>query len=154
MDANISAPLAQLPYFSRQKLLDLWQKLFRRAAPPGMRRSLLIPLVAYRLQERAYGGLKSSTRAELRRIARTLEKNSDSVETVVHLRIKPGTHIARQWRGKTHEVAVTEFGFEYGGTNYRSMSQIARKITGTRWSGPAFFGLRRKATARDDGCEQ
>jgi hypothetical protein len=149
MTTDIARQVAQLPGFSRQKLLDLWQKLYGRAAPPGMRRSLLVPFLAFRIQERAYGGLKSSTRTELRRLARALEKDPHSLNVGLCSRIKPGTRIVRTWRGKTHEVSVTESGFEYRGARYRSLSQIARKITGTRWSGPAFFGLKSESTAME-----
>ena len=69
METNISSQVAQLPGFSRQQLLDLWRKLYGREAPLGMRRSLLVPFLAYRIQERAYGTLKSSTRADLRQAA-------------------------------------------------------------------------------------
>ena len=101
----------------------------------------MIPFLAYKIQERAHGGLGPRTRAELRRIARGLERPPGSAEPRTQRRIKPGTRLVRQWRGETHEVAVGESGFEYRGTDYRSLSEIARKITGTRWSGPAFFGL-------------
>lgn len=141
MTLNVAAEIERLPMLSRQQLLDLWQQQFGRAAPSGVRKTLLIPFLAYRLQEKTYGGLKSSTRAELRRIARANEKGSETTGASPRSRIKPGTRIVRQWKGKSIEVAVTESGFEYGGTNYRSLSQIARKITGTQWSGPAFFGL-------------
>jgi len=131
MEANISSQVVQLPGFSRQQLLDLWRKLYGRAAAPEMRRSLLDPFLAYRLQERAFGGLKLSSRAELRRSARALEKGSDSVKPAHRTRVKLGARIVRQWQGKTHQVSVIESGFENGGANYRSLSQIARKITGT-----------------------
>jgi hypothetical protein len=138
---NVAAEIARLPTLSRRQLLDLWVKQYGRAAPSGVRKSLLVPFLAYRLQEKAYGGLKLSTRAELRRIARANEKGSNTISTRLRSRIRPGTRIVRQWKGKSIEVSVTESGFEFGGTNYRSLSQIARKITGTQWSGPAFFGL-------------
>jgi hypothetical protein len=138
---SMSAQIAHLPSLSRQQLLDLWRKLYGKAAEPGIRRELLIPFLAYRMQEHAYGGLKPSTLSELRRIARDMEKSGGSTEPRSRLRIKSGTHLIRKWRGETHEVAATESGFEYRGNTYRSLSEIARKITGTRWSGPAFFGL-------------
>ena len=141
MTINVAAEIERLPTLSRQQLLDLWLKQYGRAAPSGVRKSLLVPFLAYRLQENAYGGLKPSTRAELRRIARANEKGSDTTGPSLRSRIKPGTRVVRQWKGRPIEVSVTESGFEYSGTNYRSLSQIARKITGTRWSGPAFFGL-------------
>jgi Protein of unknown function (DUF2924) len=153
MEADISAQIAQLPGFSRQQLLDLWRKLYGRPAEPGIRRELLVPFLAYRMQEHAYGPLKPSTRSELRRIARGLEKPTGSTELRKRPRIKPGTHLIRKWRGETHEVAAAVSGYEYRGTTYRSLSEIARKITGTRWSGPAFFGLNgtRPLGARSNG---
>jgi Protein of unknown function (DUF2924) len=141
MDPDIPAQIAQLRSFSRQQLLELWQKLYQKAAPQGIRRELLIPFLAYRIQEKAYGGLKPSTRSELRRIARELEKSKDSPKLKVRLRAKSGTRIYREWRGETHEVIVTGAGYEYRRVAYRSLSPIARKITGVQWSGPAFFRL-------------
>ena len=111
----------------------------RASGTARMRRTLLVPFLAYRLQERVFDGLELSTRAELRRIARPPERGSDSVKPVLRPRVKPGTPIIREWQGKTCEVSVTEFGFEYADTNYRSLSQIARWITGMRWSERAFF---------------
>jgi DUF2924 family protein len=88
--------------------------------------------LAYRLLETANGGLIRSTSFELRRIAHALEKGPDSAGPVPPPRIGTETRIVREWQRKTHEVSVTESGLEYGGTNYRSLSQIARKIMGTR----------------------
>jgi hypothetical protein len=141
MAEGIPGQITKLNTLSRQQLLEMWQKLYQKAAPTGIRRELLVPFLAYRIQEQAYGGLKPSTRSELRRIARNLEKPTGSNERRTRIRIKPGTRLVRDWRSETHEVAVTETGFEYRGSNYSSLSKIACKITGTRWSGPAFFGL-------------
>jgi len=149
---DISQKLAELPHLSRQQLLDLWHKLYRRP-PLGLRREVLIPFLAYRIQENAYGGLKPSTRAELRRIARLLEPSDGPAKRLVRAKIRSGTRIVRTWRGVAHEIFVADSGFEYQGTTYRSLSGIARKITGTRWSGPAFFGLNKPASpaSRSDG---
>jgi len=141
MGANISSQISQLRSFSRQQLLELWQKLYGKASPPEIRRELMVPFLAYRMQEKQYGGLKASTRSELRRIARELDRPSRELR--VRSRIKPGTRLCRRWRGKMHEIFVTESGYEYLGARYRSLSEVARKITGTRWSGPAFFGRRK-----------
>jgi Protein of unknown function (DUF2924) len=108
----------------------------------------MVPFLAYRMQEIEYGGLKSSTRAELRRIARGFERNSSS-ELLVRPRIKAGTRLFRRWKGEMHEIFATESGYEYRGAGYRSLSAVARKITGTLWSGPAFFGLRNGESALD-----
>jgi hypothetical protein len=141
MEADTRSQVAQLGSFSRKQLLELWQKIYQKSAPQGIRREILIPFLAYRIQEKAYGGLKPSTRSELRRIARELEKSKDSPNLKVRSRAKTGTRIYRDWRGETHEVTVIGDGYEYRGLAFRSLSQIARKITGVRWSGPAFFRL-------------
>lgn len=146
MASQITDQIAKLRTLSRSQLLDLWQKLYNKAAPPGIRREILVPFLAYRIQENAHGGLKPTTLAELRRIARALDKNRMSNGPVVRARIKTGTRLFRQWHGHTHEVFVTESGYEYGRVGYRSLSEIARKITGARWSGPAFFGLKRASS--------
>jgi hypothetical protein len=146
MGANISSQINTLRSLSRQRLLELWQKLYGKAPPPEIRRELMVPFLAYRLQEKQYGGLKASTRSELRRIARGLEKKP-SVELCIRPRIKPGTRLCRRWRGKMHEIFVTESGYEYCGVGYRSLSEVARKITGTQWSGPAFFGIKKVKSA-------
>jgi hypothetical protein len=135
MDKSTLRQIARLPHLSKGQLGELWQKLYKKPAPPGIRREILIPFLAYRIQEIAYGGLKPATRAELRRIAKTLKRNPASNELLIRPRIKPGTRLLRQWRGETHEVFVTSSGYEYGGMSYRSLSEIARKVTGTRWSG-------------------
>ena len=141
MGANITDQIAQLRGFSGQQLLEMWQRVYRRAAPIGIRREIMVSFLAYKIQEDAFGGLKPATRAELRRIARGLEESTVSAKLRIRPRIKPGSHLLRSWRGEMHEVFVAELGYEYRGTSYRSLSEIARKITDTRWSGPAFFGL-------------
>src|ERR1700688_4373656 len=127
MNASMAGQIAQLGTLSRPQLLDMWQELFQRAAPPGIRRELLVPFLAYRMQEHAYGGLKSSARSELRRIARDLEKSAGSTRLILRPKIKAGTRLLREWRGQTHEVITTESGYEYRGVGYRSLSEIARK---------------------------
>lgn len=142
---DIPAQIAQLPILSRPQLLELWQKVYREPAPQGLRREILIPFLAYRIQEVAYGGLTSTTRSELRRMARGLEKSSYSAAPTVRMKLRPGTRLIREWRGGRHEVIVTDTGYVYKGSPYISLSQIARTITGTQWSGPAFFGLKKKS---------
>jgi hypothetical protein len=145
---NVPVQIAKLRTLSRQQLLDMWQKLYRRAAPNGIRRELMVPFLAYRIQENAFGGLKPAVRKELGRLARHLKNPTAATEPFLRPKIKVGTRMIRQWRGETHEVAVTLPGYEYRGASYKSLSEIARKITGTRWSGPAFFGLNRPSTSR------
>ena len=146
--ADIKTEIAQLSKLSRTQLLEMWGKLYKRTAPAGIRRELMVPFLAYRIQEIAYGGLQPSTRAELRRIAHEIERSPSRGSVRIRTRIKSGSRILRRSRGQMHEVLVTDSGFEYGGTNYGSLSQIARTITGTRWSGPVFFGLKDSKTMR------
>lgn len=141
MAEGVAGQIKQLASMSRVQLLDLWERLHRKAAHPKIRRELMVPLLAYRIQEVAFGGLKHSTKSELRRIARDLEKPSGSKELKLRHRIRPGTRLVREWQGETHEVVIVESGYEYRGARYKSLSKIARQITGTQWSGPAFFGL-------------
>jgi len=143
MALPIPDQIARLHALSRSELLGLWQKLYKKAAPPGIRREILVPFLAYRIQENSQGGLKPAALAELHRIAKALEKNRTSTEGVIRPRIKIGTRVFREWGGHTHEVFVTDSGYEYRGGSYKSLSEIARKITSTRWSGPAFFGLKK-----------
>jgi hypothetical protein len=141
MSNEISTKLAELPHLKPPKLRALWQELFGRPAHPKIRRDLMVPILAYRLQERAYGGLKPSIRKRLAKLAAELVENPKAGLTQAP-RIKSGTKLIREWQGQHHEVLAVEDGFEYRGHRYDSLSEIAREITGTRWSGPAFFGLR------------
>ena len=141
MSNEISAKVAELPHLDPPKLRALWQELFGRPAHPKIRRDLMIPILAYRLQEKAYGGLKPSIRKRLAKLAGELVENPKAGLAQVP-RIKSGTKLIREWKGEHHEVLVVDRGFEYHGNSYSSLSEIAREITGTRWSGPAFFGLR------------
>ena len=141
-DIAVGQQVRQLATLSRASLLRLWERLFKRDAPAGIRRELLIPFIAYRLQTQICGGLKASTHAKLLRIA-SGSKRSKGTPFSRHA-IKPGTRLIRTWRGVVHEVLVTDTRFEYQHESYASLSEIARRITGTRWSGPAFFGTKAK----------
>lgn len=103
-------------------------------------------VLAYRVQAQQFGGLSEATRRRLRRLAGGGTAAGDALPPPRQL--KPGTRLLREWQGRTHVVTITESGFAYDGKPYRSLSQIARTIAGTRWSGPLFFGLRDKR--RDD----
>jgi hypothetical protein len=147
MNVDLKRCLHQLPKMDRTALRNLWQESFGSLPHPRLRREILIRILAYRMQEKALGGLKPSTARRLRAIAEQVlgGKKPCGVPT---LRAKAGTRIVREWHGKLHEVAVLENGFEYNGDVYRSLSEIARLITGTRWSGPAFFGLKKRDARR------
>jgi hypothetical protein len=99
------------------------------------------------LQENAYGGLTVSTRKRLQNLAEDAIRNRKAPSEVTP-QLKPGTKLLRQWQGELHEVVVADQGFGYQGHRYQSLSEIARVITGTRWSGPAFFGLKKSRGER------
>lgn len=141
MISEVKARLEQLPTLSKAQLLDLWQQLFNAPPPRQVRRELLIRILAYKIQEQTYGGLTTETRKRLRELARQFAA-SPEVNVSAPQRIKPGTRLIREWLGKSHHVTVLEQGYSYAGKRYSSLSQIARLITGTRWNGPLFFGLR------------
>jgi hypothetical protein len=131
--------LAQLPEMDRIELRQHWRELFGREPSPGMRRNHMIPILAYRAQEKAFGGLKESTVRMLRELALGIASEAHAA-----YRPKTGTRYVREHNGKLHEVTVLDDGFEYEGESYRSLTEIAKVITGTKWSGPVFFGLKGK----------
>jgi hypothetical protein len=137
----IATRLEALPELSKTALRDLWKQLFVGSPPPKLRRDLMIPILAFRLQEKTLGSLKSNTHTRLRLLCRNLERDNNSA-IALSPRIRPGTRLVREWRDQTHLVNVQTNGFEYRGTRYQSLSEIARLITGTRWSGPLFFGIK------------
>ena len=142
-DLHVREELDRLPRLERGALQVLWAELF--GSPPNLRlrRELLMMVLTYRIQERAYGGLKPATRKKLLSFAEGFTPGKEVVS--IRDRVtKPGTRIVREWGSKLHEVVVTNGGFSYEGKPYRSLSEIAREITGTRWSGPVFFGLKKR----------
>ena len=129
---------------ARKELLDDWRRVYR-SEPPPLSADLLRRAIAYRLQELAYGGLSPETVRELRRLASQGEAAPASTKR--HTTMRAGTRLLREWQGKTYVVTATEEGFDHDGQTYGSLSQIARTITGTPWSGPKFFGLKTKAAS-------
>jgi hypothetical protein len=140
--ADVLGRLAALKTAATPALKQQWRDLFGTEPPPYNRRFLESRL-AYRIQELAYGGLKPETLARLEALGEQLDGGK---VTVRRMRgdDKPlaGTQLIREYRGVEHVVTVTRAGYEYGGRPYQSLSAIARAITGTRWNGRVFFGLR------------
>ena len=141
MNDKCTETLKQLPTMDRPGLQRLWQETFGKPPHPKLRRDLLVPILAYRIQESEYGGLKASTRKYLQKLAARTETGRPMP---LPTRIKPGTKLLREWRGEIYEVLVTAAGFEYRGNGYKTLSEIATFITGSKWSGPLFFGLRKR----------
>lgn len=141
---DLEREIAALPSMNLAKLQAKWKHKLRGNPPSHVRKQLLVSLLAYKLQEQVYGGLKPDIKCQLEKLAAAYRRdpNSKAQRLTPKQNIKPGTRLLRQWNGKTHQVMAIERGFEYKGGHYKSLSVIARLITGTRWSGPAFFGLK------------
>jgi hypothetical protein len=103
--------------------------------------------VAWKIQEQAYGGLGAATKRRLADLAKSMERDGDVTRNRV-ARLKPGAKLIREWRGETHTVVVLDDGFQWKGSQWRSLSVIAREITGVHWSGPRFFGLNGQTVAK------
>lgn len=138
----IPARLAALKDTPAADLKTQWRELFATAPPPFNRRYLESRL-AYRIQELAYGGLKPETVRRLERLGEELD-GGDRKKSRIRADLMPiaGTRLIREWQGSEQVVTVTQDGFEWQGRPYRSISAIARAITGTRWNGWVFFGLK------------
>jgi hypothetical protein len=139
---NIPARLAHLKSARTTELKELWKSLFGTAPPPFNRR-YLESRIAYRIQELAYGGLKQATIKRLEAIGDELD-GGDRSKSAKRVGLRPiaGTRLLREWKGVEHIVTVKTDGFEYEGRLYKTLSPIAREITGTRWNGWLFFGLK------------
>lgn len=135
MTDDVARELAALAELDRTALLERWRRAFGRDAPPRLSRPLMEKAIAYDLQAKAFGGLPSRTRRALRAAAK-----ADGRSALSKLPSR-GTRLIREWHGTVHEVEVLEDGYLWRGARHRSLSAIARAITGTRWSGPRFFGL-------------
>ena len=140
---SISAVLAELPKANSKRLREFWLEHLGTPASLKLRPSMMRPVLAYKIQEHAYGGLRPETQRQLRSVLESLKPGSRKAGEASS-RFKAGTRIVREWKGKTHEVTITSDGYRYDGETYQSLSPIANLITGSRWSGPAFFGTKLK----------
>jgi hypothetical protein len=146
-DASREA-LSRLPKLDIHELREEWRRLYKADVSPHLSRELLIRAVAYRMQEVALGGLRPEPQRQLRQNAMELKQTGGAAKRF-RPQLKPGTRLMREWQGRTYEVVVLDDGFSWQGTQHRSLSAIARKITGTAWSGPLFFGLKQnRSTSR------
>jgi Protein of unknown function (DUF2924) len=134
--------LDDLPGMSRAALLNTWAQVVGEPMVRGTSRELLVTTIAWHLQARQHGGLAPAVQRKLERLAAAIDRGEPVRPLTALDRLRPGMSLERGWRGETHSVTVQADGFAYRGQRYRSLSQIARLITGTRWNGPVFFGLR------------
>ncbi len=130
-----------------EKMLDQlrvsWAQRFRYPAPQIQSADILRRLFAWRLQAECFGDLDSDTRARLKRASSAIAKGKNSIASA-STNLRAGSILVREWRGAIHRVLVRDTGFEHDGKQYRSLSKVARAISGTHWSGPRFFGLIQK----------
>jgi hypothetical protein len=135
---NLNDRIADIEAMSASERKAEWRRLMKSPPPPAFGAGLLARALAYREQERALGGLSAVDLKRLRR--RAGETKVDGAQR--HHDVRPGTWLTRTWHGEVHQVIVLEGCIEYRGERFASLSAVARKITGARWSGPRFFGLR------------
>ena len=148
---SLSVDIERLCTLKPDELAERWRSLLGSDPPARFRRSLLLQGLAYRLQEKASGGLKPATRRLLASIAG--DAGSHRLLAIEPQRsVKAGAVLVREWHGAKHQVTVLKDGFMFRGKHFRSLSKIAREITGTRWSGPLFFGLKKPGQEQPDGA--
>ena len=138
---KLAQELKDLETRGDDELKERWRSLYGTKAPQKIHRSLLIAAVAHRMQENALGALKSSVRRHLMQVG---NDTATSRPSPGHLSLRPraGTVLVRDWGGVTHQAKVLEDGILFRSKRYKSLSEVARVITGARWSGPLFFGLK------------
>jgi hypothetical protein len=139
---QLESQLDRLGQLNPTELRERWQILFGADPPPKLRSSLMAQAIAYQLQEKALGGLKPATVRLLERIADDAAARRKAAPTPAKIHVSTGTVLVREWHGTKHQVTVLKDGFLYRAKRFHSLSRIARAITGSRWSGPLFFGLK------------
>jgi hypothetical protein len=144
--------LEQLARLDLEALKQTWVSVFSGPPPSRMPRDFLIKLLAQGVQERGAGGIPKALERAIAKPSSGGEEASSSGEPSGNLAL--GTRLVRSWGHTNHEVMVIENGFAYRGKAYRSLSEVAREITGARWSGPRFFGLKRGGRAERPMEEQ
>ena len=140
MSETLDAGIATLPGLGREGLQERWRTLLKMAPPAAFTPDLLARGIAWRLQEKALGGLSAKAR-RLLGVGGNGEGIAARRRSLARPTLRPGNRLVGRWRGRTYVVEVTEGGLVYEGETFGSLSVIASKITGTRWSGPKFFGL-------------
>lgn len=145
----LDVEIARLRDLDVDRLRSRWHIVCGRPAPPYLPRHLLFRILAYRLQADRWGDLDAESKRLLDRSGSPEQAGQSAVaQSRQTTELRPGTVLGREWNGRTHRVAVLAEGFAWNGQIYPSLSKIALAITGTRWNGPRFFGLRDKPRKR------
>jgi hypothetical protein len=142
--ANLRAEVVALESLDTDLLRKRWRSVMRRLAPAHLSRSLLFRILAYRFQADALGDINKWGRSTLSRAPGAQCSSASALNTSRAL-VRPGTLLTREYGGVTHRVMVSEAGYSWNGRSFRSLSEVATAITGTKWNGPRFFGLKRLA---------
>ena len=143
---SLEQQLAELPRMSTAQLRAKWRDCWRKPAP-HIGPDLLRRGIAWKLQSRVQGDLPSRIKRELQRAADRLRRGEEPISSS-RPSLKPGTRLVRQWQGRVHHVVVLDDGYEYDARRFSSLTQVATAITGTHWSGPTFFGLKKRKQVR------
>lgn len=138
MSESVLSQLSSLKMMDTADLIEMWNNLFQ-TPPANKQKPFLIRKISWRIQELAYGGLSEDTKAKLRSLQKTMDRSTTSNNKNMP---SVGTQFIRHHGGEEHRVMALKDGFEYRGCKYKSLTAIATKITGTKWSGPKFFGLK------------
>jgi Protein of unknown function (DUF2924) len=150
-DPAVEEDLDRLAVMPIAQLRVRYREVFRADPPKAFGPDLLRRSIAHRIQEKAYGGLSRSTQRLLDQMIKAYAGKPNG-KIVLPRRIKPGSVLVREWKDKSHRVTVLADGFVYDGDTYSNLSEIAVLITGTRWNGPRFFGLRSKTQEIDEAA--
>jgi hypothetical protein len=148
--AALVCEIEELQKATSANLKERWRALYRSEPPRRISRDLLIRALAYRIQEKALGGLKPATRRLLARVAADASARRP-IQVLPEPSLKPGMVLLREWHGTQHQVIVREDGIVFNGKHYKSLSQVTYRITGTKWSGPLFFGLKANRQEQTNG---
>jgi hypothetical protein len=140
---KLTSEIAGLQSLDVEQLRARWRGLYGSEAPARFSRDLLMRAVAYRLQERSLGGLSRATCRLIERVVADAQARRP-LKLRPKRKLEPGAVLIREWGGVRHRVMVRERGFSFGGKEHRSLSEVARLITRSRWSGPLFFGLKNR----------
>lgn len=138
---QVAAELRAIRGLSRVALIERWNAVYGRLPPKGLSRRLLEHAAAYHMQVSVFGGLNPAIRRRLVAVDRKPGSEAAATKAALPKTLAPGTRLVREWRGRSHTVDVLDHGFLYGKRHFSSLSEVARSITGTRWSGPRFFGV-------------
>ena len=150
-DPAVEDELDRLPVMPIAQLRVRYREVFRTEPPKAFGPDLLRRSIAHRIQEKAYGGLSRSAQRLLDQMIKAYAAKPDG-KLALPRRIKPGSVLVREWKGKSYRVMVLADGFAYDGKTFGNLSEIASLITGVRWNGPRFFGLRSKTEESDEAA--